>query len=44
MDEFKLVEDVKLLIKDAERAGVGIVMIPIGMLEALIEKATRGHD
>jgi hypothetical protein len=36
VDEFKLVEDAKLLIKDAERAGVAIVMMPRRMLEALV--------
>lgn len=43
-DDLKLLDEAKRYLKRAEREGVGIVHLPIWLVEALIEKASRVHD
>ncbi len=43
-DDLKMLDEAKQYLKRAEREGVGIVHLPIWLVEALIEKAQRVHD
>jgi hypothetical protein len=43
-DDHELIAEARIILGRSEREGIGICRLPIWMLEALIEKATRSHD
>lgn len=44
IDDHELIVDAKRILDRAEREGIGMCHVPLWMLEALIERATRPHD